>query len=391
MGDFLGFSDLSTSLIIHPSLPVLSAIWALAEEYKTSGKNIIVAHVIGVEVSCKISSAVMPQLHVAGWLPCAVLGVFGATAAAGKILGLDEEQMTNALGIAGMEASGIRVAMGTMSKSYGRGRAGENAVVAATLAQMGFTGPTNVLEGKDGFLQTFSGGMSGDKIINSLGNPYTFVSPGITLKPFPSCTCSHTSIDAALTLRNEHKFSSEEIESVECSVSPAVASMMKFSFPENPLEAKYSLEFCVASALVDGKVTISSFFPERLKEHKIIDTMKKIGKRVSPELEKLGYAPESAPFGSEVRIRLKDGREYRCIKELGPWEPKGRPSRDELISKYRECANVLKPSEIDETVNIILNLETTKDICQIMDIVRVYPENGEKTSGYYERGYEPSK
>jgi 2-methylcitrate dehydratase PrpD len=367
----LGFSDLSVPRMFHPSISVLPSVLALSEEYRVEGKHVILAYVIGVEVCCKIASALNPELTQKGWHPCSIFGSFGAAAGAGKIIGLDDNQMANALGIAGMETAGLKVGMGTMTKAYGAGRAAENGVVASMLAEKGFSGPTNVFEGRDGFLQTFGDGVSGQKMLENLGDPYDFMSPGITLKPYPSCTCSHTSIAAILSLKKESPFSLEDIESVICSVSPAVANYMKFPNPKNLFEAKYSLEYCVAVALVDGKVDIQSFSNEKLHDRRIRDTIGLVEMRISPELAELGYSPSSAPMGSEVTVQLKNGKRHTCRKDKGPWEHEGAPSESELISKYETCASlVLDAKQIEQTIGIILDLEKAEEISSLMDIIR---------------------
>ncbi len=370
-GDIIGFSDISVINIHHPSVAVCPAIWSLAEQQRSAGKDAILAHIIGVEIADKIGTGVTPGFHQKGWHPLCVLGTFGATAAAGKLFGLDSITMANALGIAGEQASGIRGSKGTMSKAYGAGRAAENGVTAARLAQMGFTGSTTIMETRDGFLQTFGDGADGMKILENLGNPFEFIAPGITLKPYPSCTCTHTAISGVLSLRKEHEIVPEEVESVECSVTPAVADILKFPNPQSKFEAKYSMQFCVATALIEGKVVITSFSDKKLANPRIRELMKRITMTVSPELAKLGYNPDAAPFGCTVTIRLKNGEERTCRVDKGPWEPETPPSWDELIEKYRSCAElVLKPRGIEESIEIVRNLEKAENLCRLMDIVR---------------------
>ncbi len=369
--DAIGFSDISLISMHHPSVSVCPAIWALAEQYRSSGKDAILAHIIGVEIADKIGAGIKPHFHQKGWDARCILGTFGATAAGGKLLGLDSVTMANALGIAGEQASGIRGMMGTMSKAYGGGRAAENGVVAARLAQMGFTGSPTIMETRDGFLQTFGDGADGKAIIEHLGDPFEFIGPGITLKPYPSCTCTHTAIKGVLTLMKDHEITPENIEFVDCSVSPRVADMLKFPRPQSKFEAKYSMQFCVATALLEGRVVLTSFSDEKVRDPKILELMEKVTMRVSPELAKLGYSPEIAPYGCTATIRLKSGEEHTCRMDKNPWEPEAPPSWNELIDKYRSCAElVLKPQKIEESIEIITNLEKAESLCRLMDIVR---------------------
>jgi len=369
--DIIGFSDVSVTSIHHPSAGICPAIWALGEQRQSPGKDIILAHIVGTEIANKIGFGVKPRFHQKGWDPVCVLGTFGATAAAGKLLGLNSSRMANALGIAGAQASGIRGNMGTMSKSYRAGRAAENGVTAASLAQMGFTGNTTIMEIRDGLLQTFGDGVDGNKILENLGNPLDFISPGITLKPYPSCTSSHTAIYGTLKLKKEHRIVPENVESVECGVVPKVADLLKFPCPRNTFEAKYSIQFCVALALIEGKVTIGSFSEETMRDPQILDLMKRVKMDVALELAKLGYSPEVAPFGCRVTVRLKTGENYTCRVNKGPWEPETPPSWDEIAEKYHSCAeSVLSPKEIEESSQIIQGLEKTDNILRLMDILR---------------------
>lgn len=369
--DVIGFSDISVIYMNHPSVTICPAIWALGEQLGSSGKDMILAHILGVEIADKISAGVRPRFHQKGWHPLCVLGTFGAAAAAGKLLGFDSQKIANALGICGEQASGIKGTMGSMSKAYGAGRAAENGVVAASLTQKGFTGPKNIFETRDGFLQVFGEGADGSKILETLGAPFDFISPGITLKPYPSCTCTHTTISAVLKLRAEKSISPAEVESIECRVSPRVADVLKFHRPQNKFEAKYCIEYCVATALMDGRVVIPSFAEEKIKDPEKRKLMEKVKMVISPELAKFGYNPEQAPYGSTVVMKLKSGEEYTHQVNKGPWEPETPPSWDDVCVKYRGCAElVLKSSQIDDSIGIIHDLEKAQNICHLMDIVR---------------------
>jgi 2-methylcitrate dehydratase PrpD len=367
----LGYSDLSVTPVVHPSISVLPAVLALAEARRASGKDVITAYVVGVELACKLGAVVGSRFNVKGWHPCSVLGGFAATAGAARILGLDSLKTANALGLAGMQTSGIKAGMGTMAKAYGAGRAAENGVVAAELAQQAFTGPTTVLEGTDGFLQTFGDGVSGERMLDSFGRPYHFADPGVALKPYPSCTCSHTSITAVLALRKQHGIKPEHVGEIECSVSPAVANYLKFPRPKDALQAKYSLQFCVAVALIDGGVDIGTFVDERVRDPQVVALMERTAMVVSPELAAQGFNPDSAPFGSRVTVRLKDGRELHHRQDKGPWEPETAPSWHDLLPKYFSCARIaLEEPASEETVAIIARLEEQKDLGRLMDLLR---------------------
>jgi 2-methylcitrate dehydratase PrpD len=369
-GDIVGWSDISVIQMTHPSVSICPAVWAIGEQVKASGRAAIVAHVLGLEVADKIGAGVKPGFQLKGWHPLAVLNTFGCAAAAGKLLGLDGAQIANALGIAGAEASGMRVAMGTMSKAYGAGRSARDGVTAALLAQLGYTGPTNVIEGRDGFLQTFGDGATGAGILEHMGQPFEFVSPGITLKKFPACTRSHNGIQGMIDLRRKHGFAMGDVESVECLVTPAVVDYLKFSRPKSKFEAKYSMEFCLATVLRDGAVVISSFTDERVRDPELVALMEKITMKVWPEYAKDGYNPSYAPYGCVVNVKLKDGRSFTERVDKGPWEPGTSPGWDDLLQKFRANAEMVLPKAvIDDAVDMISRLEKLDDMSGLMRLL----------------------
>ena len=334
----LGYSDLSLTPVVHPSISVMPAVLALAQARGASGRDVILGHVLGVELACKLGDAVGAEFNQKGWHPCSVLGTFGAVAGAARVAGLDASRTAHAIGLAAMQAAGIKAGMGSMAKAYGAGKAAESGVVSAVLAEKGFTGPENAIEGVDGFLQTFGDGANGDRIVASFGHPYHCIAPGIAYKPYPSCTCSHTSIKAVLALREQHGFQADDVAEIVCSVSPVVANYLKFPLPATALEAKYSLQYCVAAALLDGKVDIQTFDDARVSDPRMTATMQRIKMTVAADLAALGFNPDIAPFGARVTVRLRDGRELFRRQDKGPWEPETAPSWDDLLQKYRSCA-----------------------------------------------------
>lgn len=368
MAHIVGFSDFSVRNVLHPSVAVLPAVWALAEELGATGRDVIAAHVVGVETACKIGAVLTSEFTNRGFHPCAIVGAFGATAAAGRLLGLSAGRMGNALGIAGVQASGIKASLGTMSKAYAVGRAAENGVVAAKLAAAGFTGSMSVLEGRDGFFQTFGAGVSGEALVSALGNPFEFVSPGITIKPYPACTRSHPAIDAALEIATRGRPTAGQIASIDCEVAPAVLQVVKIADPRNAMEAKFSLPFCLAAALLDGKVVMETFTDERLDAVQVRQLMQKVHPRAEPALAQQGA------FAARVTVRLHDGSAICASRGRNLWEEPGiagGEKRRQLLAKFESCAaRVLNPAQIAETISIVDALERQTDVARLMDVAR---------------------
>jgi 2-methylcitrate dehydratase PrpD len=369
--DVFGFSDIVVPNMNHPSGAICAALIALGEELGSAGKELIAAHVIGVEIADKIGVGVKPGLQLKGWHPLAVLNTFGAAVACGKLMNFDEEKMANALGIAGIMTGGIRAGMGTMSKALGAGRSARDGLEAALLASLGYTGPTNVIEVRDGFLQTFGDGVSGEGIVEALGNPYEFTDPGMTYKAYPTCTRSHPGITAALRLRDKHRIDPEAVDRILCSVTPAVADYLKFGVARTKLEGKYSLPFCVALALIEGEVTLANVTDATVADPRIVELMKKVTMVISPDFAKDGYIPDYAPHGCIIEVWMKSGDYYRDQQNRGPWEPMTPPTWDDLMVKFRGCASlVLEAPAIEATAGLLRGLENLQDLSRLTDLVR---------------------
>jgi len=364
----VGFSDFSVPALMHPSVAVLPAVWAIGESRRASGMEVLCAYVIGVEVSCKIARALTPDFTQRGFHPCAVVGTLGAAVAAGKLLGLDATGLSCALGIAGVRAGGIKVSLGSMAKAYAVGNAAEGGVAAAELAELGLTGPDDVLEGRDGFFATFGNGLDASAAAANLGAPWEFESPGITIKPYPACTRSHPAIDAALEVYAHPGFDSSDVETVQCNVTPEVLQVVRVSSPKNPMEAKFSLPFCIAAALTDGCVGMETFTDDKLSA----PLVRRLMQRVEPIA--VDVLRSRGPFAAEVAVRFKSGRVYNGRCDFNMWD---RPShlaprkREQLILKLRQCAGrVLGDDGIGEIVNIIDRLERETDLERLMGILR---------------------
>ncbi len=353
---------------MHPSVAVLPAVWAIGESRRASGEDLLCAYAIGVEVSCKIARALTPDFTQRGFHPCAVVGTLGAAVAAGKLLGLDATKLACVLGIAGVRAAGIKVSLGSMAKAYAVGNAAEGGVAAAELAELGLTGPDDVLEGRDGFFATFGNGLDASAAAAGLGAPWEFESPGITIKPYPACTRSHPAIDAALEVYAQPGFDFADVESVQCDVTPEVLQVVRVSSPVNPMEAKFSLPFCMAAALTDGYVAMDSFTDEKLSAFPVRSLMQRVQPAAVDAMRSRG------PFAAEVAVRLKSGRVYRGRCDFNLWDQPDHlapAKREQLVRKFRQCAGrVLGNDGIAQIIEIIDRLEREPDLESLMGILR---------------------
>ncbi|MBI2209511.1 MAG: MmgE/PrpD family protein, partial [Deltaproteobacteria bacterium] len=231
-------TQLSTSkeavygLLTHPTVPVLSAILAVGEREKISGQEFLLAYILGVEVECRIADAINPRHYQSGFHSTATIAGLGAAAAVGRILNLREEALARALGIAASMSSGLRENFGTMTKPLHAGRAAQNGVTAALLAEKGFTAAHNILEAKRGFFNAMAGGYDEKKISGRLGKPYFMQDPGISIKPYPSGSLSHPAQDCILDLVKTHNLHAEQIESIEVGTNSNVPNALIYPMPK---------------------------------------------------------------------------------------------------------------------------------------------------------------
>ena len=370
-GDVIGFSDVVAETMNHPSTSICAAIWALAETTGATGREVLAAHAVGLEIAEKIGHGVRPGFHQKGWEPRGLQNTFGAAAACARLLGLDARQTANALGICGAEASGMRAVKGTMSKAYIAGMAARNGVEAALLSRLGYTGPANVFEARDGVLQTFGEGASGAGIAERLGSPWEYVEPGVTFKMYPLCTCTHAAIEAARALKRAHGFDAGDVASIACSTTPGAFDWLPFNAPANKFEAKYSMPFAVAMALLRDGVTIADVTDEAVHAPEVASLMRKVRVGVLPEYARAGYTPSHAPYGCRVEVTLAGGSVHAAQHDRSGWEPTTPPTWAALAEKFRGCASPGLPMDaIEACIDAVANLERAGGIGEVMDLVR---------------------
>jgi 2-methylcitrate dehydratase PrpD len=371
MGHALDYDDYTVkSMLGHPSVVVLPAALAIAEEEGASGSDLLLAFVLGVEVACKLGDLFNPSLFQRGWPATCVLGTFGATAAAAKLLGLEGETLQNAFGIAGSEASGLKANVGTMTKPFHAGRAAENGVLAARLAAAGYDATADILDVEEGFADVFAveaspAGLAG------LGEPYDFVDPGIALKPFPSCGATHSGIEAALELAADPQIEVGQIRSIVCEVAPHTANVLVFSRPTTGLEGKFSMEYCVAAALLRGRPAIADFSDEAVADPAVKELIERIEVVLDPELGQQGYMSNAAPVGTRIKVELEGGEKVELNVARPGWDGDSPPPIDQVGEKFAACVEGLMPAERGaELAGALLNLDEVADVRELGELLR---------------------
>ncbi len=350
----------------HPTVAILPAVLAVGEEFHLSGKDVLLSYITGFEVEARIAVACAEQQYELGWHTTSTLGSVGAAAAVAKMLKLDAEQIRVALGIASSLSGGLRKNFGTMTKPLHAGNAARNGVVAAALAQRGFTADRNILDSPLSFCEVLGGeaGQEAAKVNQQGRKEFYILSPGIALKPYPSCAYSHWAIDAALDLRREAAIAPDNIVGVECRTSSGLPGLLIHSHPETALEGKFSLEYCVAIALIDGEVSLKQFTDEKVNASAVQELMKRI-KYVHPPEMGTGLVD----LRGELVVKLRDGKICSRKIDVAKGNPGNPLSSNELTNKYRDCVRLsLSPEDTDKSLELILNLELIKDIAELVNI-----------------------
>lgn len=325
--------DLDRASVVHPAAPIIPAALAVAEREGASGLDFLTAVVLGYEVAIRVGEAV-GRSHYRFWHNTATCGVFGATAAAGWLLGLDAERMVWALGNAGTMAAGLWefIADGAMSKHLHAGRAASSGLLAAELAWRGFTGARRILEGERGFFAATSSDARPEQVIQGLTPGMAdYKISGVSIKPYPSCRHTHPAIDAALVLHQKNALAPDRIAKVEVETYQAALDLIDNPNPTHPYAAKFSLQYCVACALARGRVGLDDFEPEAMEDQVVRGLMAKMSVRLSGELD--SRYPQEWP--ARVRVALTDGRQFAQLVEVPKGDPENPLSQTELEAKFR--------------------------------------------------------
>jgi 2-methylcitrate dehydratase PrpD len=291
------------------------------------------------------------------------MGGLGAAMAAGKILRLKENVLVQALGIVASMASGLRENFGTMTKPLHAGRAAENGVTAALLAESGFTAATNILEARRGFYNAMAGGYDESKIAGRLGRPYFMQEPGISIKPYPSGSLSHPAQDLILDLVKEHDLHESDIESIDVGTNSNVPNALIYPMPKTALEGKFSIPFCMAIAVIERKAGIAQFVDSKVRQKRVVELMKRVRLYVDDELETLGYDQ----VRSRIRIKLHDGRTIEGRYDVARGHPEKPMSWAELTEKFNGCASLALPADnAERVVELVERLEQVKSLSTLM-------------------------
>ncbi|MGB0087531.1 MAG: MmgE/PrpD family protein [Rhodomicrobiaceae bacterium] len=277
----LDYDDTHLETIIHPAGPVASALLALSEIRPLSGRDLLTAMVIGVEVECRIGNAIYPDHYERGWHITGTAGVFGSAAAVGRAIGLDAQKMRWALGLAATQSSGLREMFGTMTKSFHPGRAAQNGMLAAFLAEAGFDSSERGIEAPSGFANVMSDKQDYSEILEGLGIRWEAALN--SYKPFACGIVIHPTIDGCLQIREEIGERVRDIEAVALTTHPLVLELTGKTAPKTGLEGKFSVYHAAACALLRGDGAPTAFTDEVVNLPEIIALRDKVTAKADPD------------------------------------------------------------------------------------------------------------
>ncbi|MGL4241293.1 MAG: MmgE/PrpD family protein, partial [Beijerinckiaceae bacterium] len=321
------FDDTHLKTIIHPAGPIASGLLALAETRPMTGEEFLHAFILGVEVECRIGNSVYPEHYDRGWHITGTAGVFGAAAAAGKVLGLDTKRMTYALGTAATQSAGLREMFGTMCKPFHPGRAAQNGTFAAFLAKEGFTSSERGIEAPRGFAHVASTKFDPREIVDNLGGSWEISLN--TYKPFACGIVIHPSLDACVQFRDKHGIKPGDVKSIDLKVHPLVLELTGKTSPRTGLEGKFSVYHSCAAAIVHGRCGEHEYSDECVADPVIVALRQKVKAVATP-----GIHEDQV----EARLTTNDGRviDLRIEHAIGSL---GRPLTDaELDAKVRDLS-----------------------------------------------------
>jgi 2-methylcitrate dehydratase PrpD len=347
----LDYDDTHLRTVIHPAGPVVSAILALSEYQPVSGSDFLNAMVLGIETECRIGNAVYPAHYDIGWHITGTAGVFGAAAAAGKILGLSEQQMTWALSIAATQPVGLREMFGSMTKSFHPGRAAQNGLTAAFLASKNFTSSEQGIEAKSGWANVTSTARNYAEITDKLGQTYE-VSVN-TYKPFACGIVIHPTIDGSIQLRNRYKLTADQIRSIELRVHPLVLELTGKKTPQSGLEGKFSVYHAAAVAIVEGAAGEQQFSDRAVRNPMIMSLRDRVSTTIDPSI---------AEDQVRITVTLNDGRELQKYIEHAVGSVKNPMSDADLERKFGGLADgVLPPDQAKRVMDLCWNIAALPD------------------------------
>jgi len=350
-------------LLTHPTAPCLPSALAISERDGRSGQDLMLAYHLGVEVECKIAEAINPRHYQHGFHATATCGTFASAAAASRLQSLSLEAVLRALSIAGSQSAGLRENFGTMTKPFHAGKAAESGVFATDMAMLGWTAAPNILEAGRGFFHAAGGGWDDASINGVLGKPWTFASPGVSIKPHPSGSLTHPGMTKMLELIKQHSIRADQVERVKVGTNHNMPNALIHHRPQNELQAKFSMEFCMAILLLDGRANLPEFTDGVVLRPDVKAMIEKVDFGVHPEAEAAGYDKMT----TIIDIFMKDGKVITGSADFGKGSPANPMTYEEVAEKFHGCCAFAKwpLDKAKRIVEVVRDLEKLGNVREL--------------------------
>lgn len=348
----------------HPSSMVVGAALTLGESIGSSGKDLLKAYALGIEVLTKIAGA-SPNLQDRGFHSTPVLGSLGAAAASASLLKLDPAKIKAAFGVAASGCGGIHRQQGSMVKPFHAGNSARNGVEAALLAEKGFTADPAIFEAPRGFCDTFFGKdtCDYDQMISNVGKPYFLESPGLGLKKQPCSAPQFLAADAALHVKRENKFDFADVAKIEVSIPPERYKRHYHAEVKTGLRGKFAINYVVAMGILDGKLEIATFTDEKVNQSQSQEALRKVHVIIDESI------PEPGPY-CPVSVELKNGTRFTHTARIAKGDPRNPMTEDEVLEKFRSNArSVISETQSEELLAAMKGLEKLDNVRKIVDLL----------------------
>ncbi len=360
-------------LLMHPTMPPLAASLSLAQQVSTEsgvpvgGTQFLSAFTTGFEVGCKIAEAINPNHYMRGCHTSGTIGVFAAAASASVMLRLNPAQTANAIGIAASMSAGVRANFGSMTKPLHVGRAAENGVNAALLAREGFSANDQALDGRWGFLAVAGPGGEPELVRDRFGSPPSIVSPGISIKPYPSGVLTHPGMDALAFLMRDEGLSAEDIEQITLRAGSNVLGPIRFERAQTELEGKFCFNFLLAAIALRGQAGKAEFTDSFVQSAQCQEMQGRVQTLFDQEIEDMGWDR----IRSRVDLRCKDGREFtKWADEAYRGSPHNPITDKQLEDKFRNCAaGLLDDAQSAAVFKAVWSIEALNDVSVLFDLL----------------------
>jgi 2-methylcitrate dehydratase PrpD len=374
-GHGLDFDDTHTESVVHVSASVVPAALAACEERRASGRDFLLAVALGMEANVRIGLVARGGFHDRGFHPTGVCGTFAAALIAGKVSGLDERRLVDALGLANSQAAGSLEFLtdGSWAKRIHGGWAAHSGLVAARLAAAGFSGPKGALDGRFGLYRSHLGDEGWDltRLTHGLGQRWEMLNTG--LKPYPCCHYNHAFADCVAVLRAKHALKADDVERVECMLSSREVPIIcepesTKKTPQNDYDAKFSLPYAVASMLVRGHLDVDDFTEAAIRDVAVLSVAQRVSYRDDPDSD------FPARFPGWVRMHLKDGRVVEHREPINRGSAENPLSDDDVRKKFRRNATrVMAAEQAEAVIEAVDRIERAEDLKELSDRLRESP------------------